>query len=75
MQQRFEAEHVLVRVGQRRRAVPDNGAVPSRLKEPAVKWVLENIEGVDEHAAAEIVLAKAEGGGIVQVGRIYVHDE
>ncbi len=64
-----------MRVCQCRRSVSYDGSMPSRLKKPAVKRVFENVEGVDKHAAAEIVLAETESGGIVQVCRINVHDE
>ncbi len=37
--------------------------------------MFENVEGVDKHPAAEIVLAKTERGGIVGGRGIDIHDE
>jgi hypothetical protein len=49
--------------------------VASSLKEPAVKRVLEHVEGVDQHAASQVVLLQTKRGGIVQCGGIDVHDK
>ncbi len=37
--------------------------------------VLENVVGVDQHAASEVVLVQTKCGGVVQSSGIDIHDK
>ena len=75
MQLRLDAKHIFVGISQRGRAVFHDGAVAPRLEQAAVEGVLENIVGIDQHAASEVVLVKTKCGGVVQSSGIDVHDK